>query len=448
MKTSKPKSEFVALYNPDIDKDKLRSMGVSLCAVLDVTKQRKDETYGVRLRITANRIPRMVAVGVSATKEEWKQITSLGAKGRPSNLQRICLDQLRKAGDILLEMKSYDHKEFINRFKGKQYDHINVWDAFDRQVDSLVKQDRVGYADTFRGSKQSFFQFISDTKKPITTFDHITVEWLNSYVGWGSEMVISKQGKKKRLSRSSQGIHLRNLRVLHNIALKSGEAKTYPFKNFKEPKAESNKRALSKTEIRSIIDYETDNDFRRWYRDLFVFSYQSCGMNLADIFRLRWGDVSTYPAKDGSRKERILFQRKKTSRKQTETKRSVLILKSMRRIMDKWGNPRITDDTYIFPTLNGRNGEAEIFKLIKQETRALNKHLKEICKELQIEGADKITSYAARHSYVTHAIHSGQNVAFVQERLGHADPRTTTTYIKSIDPELLEQSSDFVVGND
>ena len=98
--------------------------------------------------------------------------------------------------------------------------------------------------------------------------------------------------------------------------------------------------------------------------------------------------------------------------------------------------------------MNGRNDEAEIFRLIKQETRALNKHLKEICEGLQIDGYEKVTSYAARHSYVTHAIHSGHNVAFVQERLGHADPRTTTTYIKSIDPELLEQSTDFVVGYD
>ena len=116
--------------------------------------------------------------------------------------------------------------------------------------------------------------------------------------------------------------------------------------------------------------------------------------------------------------------------------------------MDEWGNPRITDDTYIFPTLNGCTDESEIFRRVKQETRALNKHLKEICKELQIEGAEKITSYAARHSYVTHAIHSGRNVSFVQDRLGHADPRTTMSYIKSIDPELLEQSSDFVVGFD
>jgi len=448
MKTDKSKSEFIALYNPDIDQDKLRSMGVSLCAVLDLTKQRKDGSYAVRLRITANRIPRMVAVGVKASTGEWKQITSLGAKGRPSNLQRICLDQLQKAADILIEMGSYNHKEFINRFKGKQWDRANIWDAFDIQIESLIEQDRVGYADTFRGSKQSFLQFISDKNKPITAFDDITVNWLESYVKWGSEMKTTKKGKKKRLSNSSQGIHLRNLRVLHNLALKSGEAKTYPFQNFKEPKKESNKRALSAAEIRSIIDYETDNEFRRWYRDLFIFSYQGCGMNLADIFRLQGGDISTYPSKDGTRKERILFQRKKTSGKQIETKRSVLVSKNMRRIMNEWGNVRITDDTFIFPTLNESKDETEMFRRIKQETRACNKHLKAICKELQIDGAEGITSYAARHSYVTHAIHAGQNVSFVQERLGHADPRTTMSYIKSIDPELLEQSTDFVVGNE
>ena len=120
----------------------------------------------------------------------------------------------------------------------------------------------------------------------------------------------------------------------------------------------------------------------------------------------------------------------------------------MRRIIDAWSNPQITEETYIFPSLSGCNDEVEIVRRIKQETRACNKHLKEICKELQIDSAEKITTYAARHSYVTHAVHSGRSVSFVQDRLGHADPRTTMDYIKSLDPELLEQSTDFVEGFD
>jgi integrase len=436
------------LEHPDQKIDELRSMGLSLGAILDTRRELDDDTYPVKLRIIHQRKPLMIGLGVSATNDEWVSATQTKTRGRPSTVQKICFDELKKAEGILLRMDGYNQQEFKSLFKGKPTDHSDVWEAFNRQVDSLIQQGRVGYADTFKGSKQSFMQFMADKKKQISIFDEITVSWLDSYVSWGNEIVTRNGNKKRRLSNSSIGIHVRNLRVLHNIALVNGGAKKYPFSKYKEPKAEKNKRALSRSEIEAILRYPTDNSFRAKYRDIFIFSYQACGMNLADVLRLRWGDVSTYPSQDGTRKEHILFQRKKTSGKQTETKRSVLVSKNMKRIMDEWGNPRITDETYLFPTLNGCTDEAEIFRRIKQETRALNKHVKEICKELQIEGAEKITSYAARHSYVTHAIHSGKNVAFVQDRLGHADPRTTMTYIKSIDPELLEQSTDFVVGFD
>jgi integrase len=434
------------LEHPDQESDELRSMGLSLCAVLDNRRKREDDTYPIKLRIIYQRKPLMIGLGVSTTEEEWVSVTKTSTRGRPKTVQKICLDELKKAENILLQMDGFNPQEFKTLFKGKSTDQADIWGAFDVQVESLTQQGRVGYADTFRGSKQSFYQFMNDKRKHIATFDQITVDWLESYVKWGNEIITRKDKKKKRLSNSSIGIHIRNLRVLHNIALLNGGAKKYPFSRYKEPKAENNKRALSRSEIEAIMQYSTDNSFRVKYKDLFVFSYQACGMNLADVLRLRWGDISTYPSQEGTRKERILFQRKKTSGKQIETKRSVLISKEMRRIIDEWGNPRITDNTYVFPTLSGSTDEEEIFRRIKQETRALNKHLKEICKELQIDGAEGVTSYAARHSYVTHAIHSGHNVTFVQDRLGHADPRTTMSYIKSIDPELLEQSTDFVVG--
>ena len=436
------------LEHDDQKIEELRSKGLSLGAVLDNRRERDNGTYPVKLRIIYQRKPLMIGLGVSATMLEWDSITKTNTRGRPMTVKKICLDELIKAEDILLQMEGFLPQEFKSLFKGLPTDHADIWCAFDIQVQTLIKQDRVGYADTFRGSKQSFLRFMTDKKKRISIFDEITVEWLDSYVKWGSAIITQKGAKKRRLSNSSIGIHVRNLRVLHNIALLNGGAKKYPFAKYKEPKKEGNKRALSMGEIEAIMNYNTDNYFRAMYRDLFIFSYQSCGMNFADILRLKWGDISTYPSQDGTRKEQILFERKKTSGKQTETKRSVLVSKNMRRIIDELGNPRITNETLIFPALNDFTDEVEIVRRIKQETRACNKHLKEICKELQIDGADKVTSYAARHSYATHAIQSGHNIYFVQDRLGHQDPKTTMAYVKSLGPELLEESMKFVVGFD
>ena len=441
MKADKSKSEFVALYNPDFDQDKLRSMGVSLCAVLDTTKQRKDGTYAVRLRVTSHRIPRMVAVGVSATKEEWKQITSLGAKGRPSSLQRICLDQLQKAGDILLEMGNYNHKEFITRIKGKQLDRANIWGSFDHQIQKLNEADRISYANTYADSKKSFQRFMEDKPRHrITNFNQLTTNWLESYASWAK----TKTKTKRALSRSTVGIYCRNLKVLTNEAIKAGYMSRNPFHEFKPPTSENIKRALSRGEVEAIMNYSSENEYRNMYRDLFIFSYLGCGINFSDLLRLNWAQVQTYPSADGSRKEYISFVRKKTERKQNQVKRSVLILKRMKAIIDRWGNPRITDNTYIFPPLDRAGSEGDAVRIIKQEVKAANTHLKAIAKELKIEGS--ISTYSARHSWASHAAHSGQNIHFIQTQLGHEDSKTTERYLESLGPELLEKSMQFVVG--
>ena len=118
----------------------------------------------------------------------------------------------------------------------------------------------------------------------------------------------------------------------------------------------------------------------------------------------------------------------------------------MNMIIDRWGNQRITNDTYIFKPLTRAKDEVNAVRIIKQEVRAANMHLKAISKDLGF--ADNVSTYAARHSWATHAIQSGHNIYFVQDRLGHADPKTTMAYIKSLGPELLEKSMDFVVGFD
>lgn len=441
MKKDKSKSEFVALYNPDLDQDKLRSMGVSLCAVLDTTKQRKDGTYAVRMRVTANRIPRMVAVGVTATEGEWKQITSLGSKGRPSNLQRICLDQLQKAGDILLELGSYDHKEFITRIKGKQVDRANIWDSFDSKIHELKEAGRISYANTYEDAKKSFQRFMEDmSKSRISSFNQLTASWLEAYDKWAR----TKSKTKRALSRSTIGIYTRNLKVLANEAIKAGLMSRNPFHEFKPPTSENIKKALSRGEVEAIMKYSSDNEFRNMYRDLFVFSYMGCGINFSDILRLRWGQVQAYVSEDGDRKEYISFVRKKTERKRNQVKRSILILPRMKAIIEKWGNPRISDSTYIFPQLGRAEDETEAVRIIKQEVKAANTHLKAIANELDVDSS--ISTYSARHSWASHAAHSGQNIHFIQSQLGHEDSKTTERYLESLGPELLEKSMQFVVG--
>lgn len=439
----KPKnqSETSAMVHPKQDNDSLQALGVSLCAILDTTKPRKDKSYAVKLRIIQHREKYLIGIGLHCNTDEWREITSLGAKGRPRNQQSICLDALLKASKIIIKAGRYDHREFRSTFKSIQTDKTNVWSAFDEQIRILTEAGRISYAATYSDAKNSFNKFMADLSRyQVNSFNQITCKWLEAYQKWAE----TETKTKRALSRSTIGMYTRNMKVLVNQAIKTGNATKNPFLDFNIPSSENIKRALSPSEIESIMKYESKNEFRELYRDLFTFSYQACGMNFADILRLKWHNIKTYPSQSGERKEYISFQRKKTSRKVKGGEKSVLISKAMKAIIDRWGNQRISDNTYIFKPLTRALDEADRVRITKQEVKAANMHLKAIAKDLDFE--DSISTYAARHSWATHAIQSGHNIYFVQDRLGHQDPKTTMAYVKSLGPELLEDSMKFVVG--
>ena len=85
--------------------------------------------------------------------------------------------------------------------------------------------------------------------------------------------------------------------VLYNSAIADGL--DYPFDTFKVSKFKeaTAKRSLTKEDIRRIMDCEVQmltkypKPFLQLAKDLFLFSYLSCGINLTDILHIRYADI-------------------------------------------------------------------------------------------------------------------------------------------------------------
>ncbi|MGB4555142.1 MAG: site-specific integrase, partial [Bacteroidales bacterium] len=68
-------------------------------------------------------------------------------------------------------------------------------------------------------------------------------------------------------------------------------------------------------------------------RDIWIFSYLCNGINMADLCRLRYSNIS-----DG----KISYNRQKTIRTDKDkTKIVAIMLPEMQRIIDQWGNKRV-----------------------------------------------------------------------------------------------------------
>ena len=79
-------------------------------------------------------------------------------------------------------------------------------------------------------------------------------------------------------------------------------------------------------------------------------------------------------------------------------------------------------------------------KVIKQLTKTINKYMKQIAQELDIN--KEVTTYFARHSFATVLKNSGASIDFIKEALGHSDTKTTQSYLAGFDQKTIHTTTD------
>jgi integrase len=310
----------------------------------------------------------------------------------------------------------------FDKFK-KQYlddaDYSDLFAALEQEIKKIEKE-RPGTASSLQSTLKSWKDFYKHASLP---FSHISVKLLYEY---------ETHMRAEEKSMTTIGIYMRNIRRMFNLAIDKDIIKEelYPFGKkakglYEIPESENFKRALPKSEIRKIFDYEAlEGSPEQFYRDLWLFSYLCNGMNLADIARLKYKDIQ-----GGI----IVFIRKKTAHGRRHKPIVVEITPEVAAIIDRWGNSPASSDSYVFNILKARISPADELARVKQLTKQVNKYIGRIATTVGIEG--KITSYAARHSFASVLKQSGESTVFIQEALGHKDLKTTENYLISFDSE-------------
>jgi site-specific recombinase XerD len=231
----------------------------------------------------------------------------------------------------------------------------------------------------------------------------------------------------KNNSYTTIGIYLRCLRKLYNDYLENNNLpndKTYPFgKNkYQIPKGQNIKKALFKSDIIKIKDYEPETDAESFAKDMFLFSYLCNGINISDILRLKYKNIQN---------DKIYFIREKTKNTTKNNQRYIEILTTeiVNDIIEKWKNKDDKPENFIFRELNNNMTEIEKRKRTQQVTKNINKYLKRIAKKLELN--INLTTYVARHSFATILKREGASTEFIGESFGHSSILTTQSYLDS-----------------
>ena len=291
-----------------------------------------------------------------------------------------------------------------------------VNDLFLHHIKQLMNENRLGYALSVRQVYTSLIKYKGNLD---FFFTEIDVTWLKGYESWL---------RKQDLSENTIGIRFRTLRMIYNLAISEGLVKSdsYPFKKYKVSKLHkvTTKRAITKEEIKQIMDFDTSSVcfYKRLAVDIFSFSYLMGGINFTDIAMLTQENIES---------GKLIYVRQKT-------KKTIVLplLPQANEIIDKYKDSK---RKYLFPILDHKKRTPMQTKdRITDVIASTNYHLKAIGESLGI--ALKITTYVARHSYATVLKRAGVSTSVICESLGHSSERITQIYLDSFDNEQMNKA--------
>lgn len=412
-------------------------------------KQTKDALCPVKLCVTHNRVRKYYSITDEIKDHNWlfvreddiKKIKSDSPRGKYKDMAFEYKRITDNANAIINSLPVFSFNQFEEKYKNVVTDWDNVFSAMIEHIKELKSEDRIGYAMSFESTMRAIKEFhegktldyncrdkvVNRYEKYLSgkqlNFVDITPAWLKKF-----EKHLRDQGKKK----STIGIYVRNIRVLFNLAIKEHEVRAdYPFYKHKPKTSTGRKIALTAEQVSRIANYQTDDPKEQFYRDMFMFSFLGCGMNMTDIARLRYSNI------EGGE---IVFVRKKTeAEEKDEEKLRIPITRQMRSIIDTHGVRAVGHDAFIFPILRPEWDEERRFAGVRQLTKMVNQHLKRIAKAVKIE--ENVSSYCARHSWATISKYTGASVEYISEQLGHSSAKVTKSYLKSFERATREKQS-------
>lgn len=368
---------------------------------IDRRRPKKDGSFPVCLKFSNVNTAALYVTPYCVQPSQWRS-------GRVVNHERAAVMNQRLHQ---LLMQATDAMErtcgFVNR--------LPATTIRDRTMTAVEGGDRARLVPTFerfinmKGRKSTIesFAYTLATIRKFTaaadclTFDALSVEWLASFEKW----------LLKRVKRNTCAIHLENLRAVVNFAVAEDLTTNYPFARFKIKREASQPRALTIEQLRELWKYEAPNPYLRWYLDTFLLSFCLCGMNIADIYRLRRTNVVN---------GRIEINRQKTS-----VHLSIAITPQAQELID-----RNKGRDYLVNI-------AERYKDKRQFIARCNRGLRRIIPNL--------TTYYARHSWATIAASLGVPLEVIGLGLGHRYGSAVTNIYVQHDLQRLDKANEDVL---
>ena len=349
---------------------------------------------------------RLSAVIMCNTDVERKSYLKNIKEGLESEIQQLSalISIFEKRGNYAIEeLVEY----YLNHsFNGYFFPFIKY------RVKKLKSENRNKTASIYETTQRSFSRFRYNEDIRIDKIDTLLMQQYETYL------------KNNEVSNNSISCYMRTLRAIYNQAVEKGlTISKNPFKDVYTGIDKTIKRAVSEDIIVKLIKIDL-SEYRslQLARDLFLFSFYTRGMSFIDMANLKLKNL---------RNEYLVYTRSKT--KQVLT---IRIEKCIGDIIERYKD--LTVDNHLLPIYNKLNHDSD------SHLRTYNKRLKRISEILNLEKT--LSSYVARHSWATIALHKGISLQVISEGMGHENEKTTRIYLASLDQSVIDKANAQIIA--
>ncbi|RAU84512.1 tyrosine-type recombinase/integrase [Pontibacter arcticus] len=416
-------------------------MRPSISIYLDTRKAKTNNLFPVKLRVYLSkgkqRTQKLYPLGIDLSVDDFERsYKATKPRGDHKDLKLKLIGLEQRAIDVADSLKVFILEKFERELFRDKLAANDVSYHYKEYIKGLQERGKVTTASSYHLSLKSLLAY-ANSKNRISSdslyFDNITVDFLSRYERWMQE-----QGR----SRTTVGIYLRPLRAIFNNAIETGDIHkdTYPFgkRKYQIPAGKNIKKALSKEQLGILFKAQALIPEQEKARDFWFFSYACNGMNIKDIANLKFRDI---------KEDRLIFSRAKTVDTSKSNHKSIMVALTSfpLSVIEKYGNADKGLSNFVFPILTNYMDHNEQDRAIKNFTRFINQHIKNLAKSVKL--TEDISTYWARHSFATNAVRNGASLEFIQESLGHNDLKTTLSYWggfeESVKQEIADKLMDF-----
>lgn len=408
----------------------------SISIYLDTRRAKANNLYPVKLRVFVSngkqRTQKLYPLEIDLTEEAFERsYNAVKPRNEDKDIKLKLLSKEQRAVEVADKIIPFTFEKFERElFREKKAGNDAAY-HYREYIKHLDSKGKIATAASYNQSLKSLLAFAgSRGRKEVTSlyFDAITVDFLNRYERWMLE---------QEKSRTTVGIYLRPLRAIFNNAKEAGDIHEdlYPFgkRKYQIPAGRNVKKAFDKKQLSTLFNFDTHIPEQVKARDFWFFSYACNGMNIKDIVNLKYSNL---------RDDSLHFSRAKTIDTTKTNHKSIVVALSHYplNVIEKYGNPDKSPSNYIFPLLNSNMSPKEQDRAVKNFTRYINQHIKNLAKAAGLTG--NISTYWARHSFATNAIRNGASMEMIQESLGHSDMKTTLNYWGGFEENVKREIAD------